>query len=162
MKFKMSLLAALVLSLTACTKPSSKIQLEEILTCQRSASPDEVTQLVTTLGGKAIVQHSLNNADVEFILPLSLDIFGRPVSKLSIHRGENSDGDFNEYSGIFSGEGIETVAKLAEIKINKLGEFRKQIGNHDLILRPESGVTYITCANDVRTIMKSIKRKVNG
>lgn len=133
-------------------------RLARVLTCERSASSKEVIDLIKKAGGKSIVQAS-DLSDGEYTVPNPLDVFGRPITKIGIHPGANIDGDFNEYSGIFSGESLATVAKLAGVPRDSLGDYRKEVGNHDLILKVDSGETTVTCANDVRTIAKTIKRK---
>lgn len=132
-------------------------RLTQVLTCQRSVSPEDFKLLVKQAGGKSVVQAS-DDSDGEYTVPNPLDVFGRPVTQLSLHPGANGEGDFNEYTGVFSGEGLQTVAKLGDVPRDDLGDYRKQVGNHDLILKAEHGGTYITCSQDVRTITKSIKR----
>jgi len=135
----------------------AKARLERILTCEQSAGPKEVVALIKTLGGLSIIQTS-PLLDAEYTVPHPVELFGRPVTKISIHRGMNADGDFNEYGALFSGESIDTVARIAGISPDATGRYRKKMGRHDLILRPEAGFTYITCANNVRTIGKAIRR----
>lgn len=137
----------------------AKAQLAKILGCEVAAKPEEVTSLIKTLGGLPIVQKS-SLSDAEYTVPNPVEVFGRPITKISIHRGVNTDGDFHEYGALFSGESIDTVAKIAGITPSADGSYRKEIGGRDLILRPEAGATYITCANDVRTFIKTIKRTV--
>lgn len=132
-------------------------RLAQVLTCQRSVSPDDFKLLVKQAGGKSVVQAS-DDSDGEYTVPNPLDVFGRPITQLSLHPGANGEGDFNEYTGVFSGESLQTVAKLGDVPKDDLGDFRKQVGNHDLILKAEHGGTYITCSQDVRTITKTIKR----
>lgn len=139
----------------------TKAKLERVLTCERGAAPEEVVSLIKMLGGLPIVQSS-PFSDAEYTVPSPVELFGRPITKISIHRGMNADGEFNEYGALFSGESIDTVAKLSGITLDAAGTYRKEVGGHDLILRSEAGATYITCANDVRTIMKTIKRTVKN
>lgn len=149
--------AALSIQAADLSPAEAGARLSQVLTCKKSAVPQEVINLIKTAGGKSIVQAS-DLSDGEYTLPNPIDVFGRPITKLGIHPGANSDGDFNEYSGQFSGESLATVAKLGHVQSDDLGDYRKEVGNHDLTLRVESGDTYITCANDVRTITKTIKR----
>ncbi|MCB3688349.1 hypothetical protein H5782_11625 [Klebsiella pneumoniae] len=162
MKIKQLAVAIAALALAAAAQASdspavAKAKLEKVLTCEQGADPEEVATLIKTLGGLSIVQAS-PLSDAEYTVPNPVELFGRPVTKISIHRGMNADGDFNEYGALFSGESIDTVAKIAGITPDAAGTYRKEVGGHDLILRPEAGATYITCANDVRTIVKTIKR----
>lgn len=136
----------------------AKAKLEKILTCEKGGDPDEVVSHIKTLGGLPIVQASAHS-DAEYTVPNPVELFGRPVTKISIHRSMNSDGDFTEYGALFTGESIDTVAKIAGITPEG-GTYRKAVGGHDLILRPEAGTTYITCANNVRTIAKTFMRNV--
>lgn len=138
-----------------------KAKLEKILTCSNSAQPTEVVALIKLLGGVSIVQKS-PLADAEYTIPNPVEIFGRPVTKISIHQGANIDGGFNEYGSIFTGESFDAVARIAEVSKDAAGFYHKEVGDNDLILRPEAGSTYVTCANDVRTIMKSYERMARG
>lgn len=139
------------------TPQTAKETLEKILTCENDAPPEEVVSLIKMLGGVAIMQAN-DLSDAEYTIPNPVDIFGRPVTKISIHHGKNADGGFYEYGSLFTGESIGTVAKFAGIIPDAAGNYRKEIGSHDLILRKEAGATYVTCANDVRTIVKTINR----
>ena len=40
----------------------------------------------------------------------------------------------------------------------RVGDYKKEVGNHDQWLYVDSGSTYISCAYDVRTVAKTIKR----
>jgi hypothetical protein len=139
----------------------AKAELEQILACEKRADPEEVAAHIKTLGGIAVV-HTSPLVDAEYTIPNPVDVFGRPITKISIHRGVNSDGDYNEYDALFTGESIDTIAKIAGITPDAAGIYRKEIGGNDLLLRPEVGATYIACANDVRTIMKTIKRIIKN
>lgn len=135
----------------------AKAKLEKILSCSINAEPPEVLSLIKTLGGLGIVK-KLPLSDAEYTIPNPVEVFGRPVTKISIHHGENADGEYNEYGSIFKGETFDTVARIAEVNKDATGLYRKEIKGNDLILRPEAGATYISCANDVRTFMKTIRR----
>jgi hypothetical protein len=166
MKIKQIVVVIAALAAAAAAQASdsaavAKAKLEKILTCEQGADPQEVAAIIKTLGGLPIVQAS-PLSDAEYTIPNPVEIFGRPVTKISIHRGMNADGDFNEYSALFSGESINTVANIAGITPDVADTYRKEIGDHDLILRSEAGHTYITCANDVRTIVKTIKRTLKN
>jgi len=161
MKLLFALLPLIAITAAQAADVSPKeanARLARVLTCERSATPAEVIDLIKKAGGKSIVQAS-DLSDGEYTVPNPLDVFGRPITKIGIHPGANTDGDFNEYSGMFSGESLATVAKLADVARDSLGDYRKEVGNHDLILKIDSGEAYITCANDVRTIAKTIRRK---
>lgn len=163
MNIKQLVVTIAALTATAAAQASespavAKAKLEQILTCQKGGDPDEVVSHIQTLGGLPILQ-AIPLADAEYTVPNPVELFGRPVTKISIHRSMNSDGDYNEYGALFTGESIDTVAKIAGITPEG-GTYRKAVGGHDLILRPEAGTTYITCANNVRTIAKTFMRNV--
>lgn len=139
-------------------QPEANARLAQVLTCKRSVSPEQFEALVKAANGKAIVQAS-DLSDGEYTVPNPLDIYGRPVTRLSLHPGSNGEGDFNTYGGAFSGESIQTVAKLADIPKDEVGDYKKEAGNHDLWLYEDSGSTYISCSYDVRTVTKTIKAK---
>ncbi len=157
--FAIALSATAAAAQAADSAAAAKFQLEKVLTCEQSASPEEVGVLIRELGGRAIV-HASRHTDAEYTVPNPVEIFGRPVTKISIHQGIDVDGNYNEYSAIFSGESIDTIAKIAGITPNADGIYRKSVGGHDLTLRPEAGMTYIACSNDVRSMMRSIKHTV--
>ena len=137
-----------------------KYKLERIYTCQLDASPKEVYGLIVKLGGQPIVASGAID-DAEYTLSNPLDIYGRPVRKISIHHNQNDDGDFIEYGALFTNESLETVASYANVYLDKNGQYIKHKGGNDLIFRAEQGATYVTCANDVRTFGKSVKRNAN-
>lgn len=160
------LIAATVVAFSAQaadeTNPTiGKYKLEKILSCSTSAQPAEVASLIKLLGGVTIVQRA-PLSDAEYTVPNPVEVFGRPVTKISIHQGGNIDGDFNEYGSLFTGESFDAVARIAEVNKDAMGLYRKEVGDNDLILRPESGSTYVTCANDVRTAMKTYQRMARG
>lgn len=131
-------------------------RITQALTCKRNVSPEQFEALVKAANGKAIVQAS-DLSDGEYTVPNPLDVFGRPVTKLSMHPGSNGEGDFDTYSGAFTGESIQAVAKLADIPKNEFGQFKKEVGNHDLWLYEDGNDTYISCSYDMRTVVKTIK-----
>lgn len=135
----------------------AQAKLQAVLSCETSAKPAEVVAWIKQLGGKAIVQKS-PESDAEYTLQSPVDVYGRPVTRLSLHKGSNGEGDFDEYSAIFTGEPLATVARLADVSPDASGTYRKAIGGNDLVLRQESGVTYITCANGVRSVVKTLKK----
>ena len=133
-------------------------RLTQALTCKRNVSPEQFEALIKAANGNAIVQAS-DLSDGEFTVPNPLDVYGRPVTRLSLHPGSNGEGDFNAYGGAFSGESIQTVAKLADIPKDEVGDYKKEVGNHDLWLYADGSDTYISCSYDVRTVVKTLKRK---
>ena len=158
------LIVSLLASLGCATASADNIdpteanaRIAQVLTCKRPISPEGFAALVKAAHGKATVQAS-DLSDAEYTVPNPIDVFGRPVTELSVHSASDGEGDFNEYTGAFSGESIQTVAKLGDIPKDDIGHYKKAVGNHDLSLRAESGGTYISCANDVRTVAKAIKR----
>ncbi|MDR6712134.1 hypothetical protein J2W83_001729 [Pseudomonas hunanensis] len=139
-------------------QPEANARLTQVLTCKRNVSPEQFEALVKAANGKAIVRASAID-DGEYTVPNPLDVYGRPVTQLSLHPGANGEGDFNGYGGAFSGESLQTVAKLAGIAKDEVGDYKQVVGNHDLWLYEDSGSTYINCSYDVRTVTKTIKSK---
>lgn len=135
----------------------AQAKLQAVLSCELSVAPNDVVGLIKQLGGKAIVQQS-PESDAEYTLPNPVDVYGRPVTHVSLHKGSNGDGDFDEYTSTFSGESLSTIARLADVKPDPAGSYRKAFGNNDLILRNEAGATLITCANGVRSVVKTLKK----
>ncbi|NIF27682.1 hypothetical protein F3J44_15030 [Pantoea sp. Tr-811] len=154
----------LLVSLTCATAQAAEVdpseanaRLAQVLTCERSVTPEQFEALVKAANGKAIVQAS-DLSDGEYTVPNALDVYGRSITRLSMHPGSNGEGDFDTYAGAFTGESIQAVAKLADIPKDDLGDYRKEVGNHDLSLYADGGDTYISCANNMRTVAKTIKR----
>ncbi|WP_043201345.1 hypothetical protein [Pseudomonas putida] len=131
-------------------------RITQALTCKRNVSPEQFEALVKAANGKAIVQAS-DLSDGEYTVPNPLDVFGRAVTKLAMHPGSNGEGDFDTYSGAFTGESIQAVAKLADIPKDEFGQYKKEVGNHDLWLYEDGNDTYISCSYDMRTVVKTIK-----
>lgn len=130
MKIKQLAVAIAALALATAAQASdspavAKAKLEKVLTCEQGADPEEVATLIKTLGGLPVVQAS-PLSDAEYTVPNPVELFGRPVTKISIHRGMNADGDFNEYGALFSGESIDTVAKIAGITPDAAGTYNNQ------------------------------------
>lgn len=138
-------------------QPEANARLTQVLTCKRNVSPEQFETLVKAAKGKTIVQAS-DLSDGEYTVPNPLDVYGRAITRLSMHPGSNGEGDFNSYAGAFSGESIQTVARLADITKDDVGDYKKEAGNHDLWLYEDGGDTYISCSYDVRTLVKTIKR----
>lgn len=124
-------------------------QIGQVLTCKRAVSPGQFAELVTAAKGKAMVQAS-ELSDAEYTVPKPVEVFGRPITRLSVHDAGDGEGDFNEYTGQFSGESLQTVAKLGNIAQDDLGHYTKEVGKHDLSLRAEGGSAVISCANNKR------------
>lgn len=134
-------------------------QLATILTCRSTASVSRVVDLIYHLGGGVITASSLS---AEFTLPNSVDVFGRPVQRITIHQRENGDGAYTEYVSVFDHETIDTVARLADVPMDRnLGYFYKPVDGHDLTVRADAGAGVVTCAQDVRTFKKTVRRVIN-
>lgn len=137
--------------------PEANARITQALTCKRNISPEQFEALVKAANGKAIVQAS-DLSDGEYTVPNPLDVYGRAITRLSMHPGSNGEGDFNTYSGAFTGESIQAVAKLADIPKDEFGQYKKEVGNHDLWLYVDGSDTYISCSYDMRTVVKTLKR----
>ncbi|MBH3383296.1 hypothetical protein I5S53_04795 [Pseudomonas juntendi] len=131
-------------------------RLTQVLTCKRNVTPEQFEALVKAAHGKAIVQAS-DLSDGEYTVPNPLDVFGRAVTRLAMHPGSNGEGDFNTYYGVFTGESIQAVAKLADVPQDEFGQYKKEVGNHDLWLYADGSDTSISCSYDMRTVVKTIK-----
>ncbi|MBB3269676.1 hypothetical protein I5Q41_17470 [Pseudomonas monteilii] len=154
----------LLVSLACSTAHAAKIdqsearaRLSQVLTCERSVSPEQFETLIHAADGKAIVQAS-DLSDGEYTVPNPVDVFGRAITRLSMHPGSNGEGDFDTYAGAFTGESIQTVARLADIPKDQFGDYKKEVGNHDLWLYVDGNDTYISCSNNMRTVAKTLKR----
>lgn len=146
----------IVVAASAVQAKDPRSQLTSVLKCETSASPAQVASLIKSLGGHTLVQ-AVPNTDVEYTLPNPIEVFSQPVSRIAVHPGKNTDGDFTEYRAAFDGPG-DKVARYAGIWPTN-GAYHREVGNNDLTLRFEPGVSYIVCANGVRSVTKSIKRE---
>jgi hypothetical protein len=96
------------------------------------------------LRGHEVVRKEDNSlGEVEYTVPDPVEVFGRPISRISVR---TPVGDYVEYSAPFSGEAVETVARLANIPENADGRYLTTLDGRELALRPEAGATYIACA----------------
>lgn len=136
-------------------KLSNTAQLQSALACQSTAKPEQVEALIHQLRGVRLVGTS--TTDAEYSLPNPVEVYGAPITRIIIHRNWNEDGEFVEYQSIFDGE-FKLVATFANVAPDADGYYRKEIGNNDLILRPEAGVNYIACASGIRSFPKAVKR----
>lgn len=135
----------------------AKLKLEAVFTCEEPSTPQAVKLLVKQLNGlQVIIGNEID--DAEYTLARPLNIYGREIRRISVHKYANEDGEFTEYSAIFTGEDLVNVAYYAGVGQSEDGRYMKAIGRNDLILRSERGETSIVCAQNVRTIAKSIKR----
>jgi len=134
----------------------AEIELTEILTCKKSTTPERLVKVLAGLDGLMVAGTFLG--DAEYTIPNPVDVFGAPVTQISIHPNSNAEGDFSEYSARLGSESIFTVAKYADIPADSVLGFKKMVGNHDLSLRAETGFTYLVCGQNVRGAYKTMKR----
>jgi len=143
---------------------TASANLTKILSCEQSAKPKEVATYIKKLGGKAIVQAS-DLSDAQYTLPNPVDVFGRPVKQIMVHKAGGGEGDdYNEYSALLPGESIDAIAKAAGVAKDEVGDYRKEAGNNNISITrdPGDGVVYVTCVNNVRSVVKTIKGATNG
>ncbi len=151
----LTLVAAVLMPFAAsASSPASRLTL--VLSCKSNASPAKVAGLIRELDGHTLMSESALT-DVEYTLPTPINVFGQPVTQISVHPGNNTDGDFTEYRSRFSAPAA-TVARYAGITPDQ-GTYKRQDGNNDVILRFEPGGSYIVCAQGVRSVPKWIKRE---
>lgn len=163
---KLNQIAAIAAMLFAATTQAddslaaTKTALEQIVSCQKGASPEEVEALILAFGGKRIVYAgvSLESSNADYTFPNPIELWGRPIRNFTI-----SDGwDGVSYYAFIEGESIQTIAKLAGITPNAADYYSKEVGNHDLTLAPESGSTYIRCEQNVRSLSRSISEAMDA
>lgn len=135
----------------------AKATLEKVLMCEHDASPDEFIALVKSLNGVVLVKGTLL-PDAHYTLPSPIEVFGRKVTRVSYYPETDGDNQYSQYSTIFDGEPVKTIASFAGIKKDSQGIYIKHIGGHDLVLRDVAETTYVECNQDVRTVRKSIAR----
>ena len=124
-------------------------RISQVLTCKRVVSPEQFDALVTAAKGQATVQAS-ELSDAEYSLAQPVEVYGQPITQLTVHAASDGEGDFNEFSGMFKGQRVEDIAKLSGIGKDDLGHYTQEVGNHDVSLRGESGSTYVACTQDKR------------
>lgn len=152
---------ALLTTLTALLPRASYAEdaastLMAVLSCESNASPAKVSSLIHTLGGHTLMSESALT-DVEYTLPTPISVFGQPITQISVHPGNNVDGDFTEYRSLFTVPAA-AVAHYAGI-VSDQGAYKRQAGNNDVSLRFEPAGSYIVCAQGVRSIPKWIRHE---
>ena len=162
-----ALMIAVTALLGACAHPitheQAERELKRSLTCTRNASIDDMKKWVSTLGGTISVQTRFQNGPVSeqngWMIQLKdpIQIFGQDVSDISIMTASDDYGEYTEYSSLFSGQSIESAAQFSDIQPDYDNAYKEQIYTRDLSIRPESGLSYIVCANNVRSVGKSIR-----
>lgn len=134
-----------------------KSRLINILACNTQEAPTAVASLVRTLGGIAIVNHHVRE-NYDFTLPNPIELFGQPVTRILVHPRSNDYGDYDEYAAVVDTANVAIVAQIAGIDVDPQGRYLQRIGGHEFRIREDQGVTTISCAYDVHTTWKSIKR----
>lgn len=132
--------------------------LSRALECRQNASPDDIQSWVHTLQGHTVT-HGLTPDDqrATYTLPSPIQVFDQPVSTIAVETNSDDYGPFVEYSAHFEGQNMETVGRVAQLSPGLDNVYHRQIGTRDLSIRPESGRSYIVCANGVRSVPKSIR-----
>lgn len=152
----------------ACTEKtfnvaeSNRNKLAAYVTCKLNTTPENFVNTIEMAGGKSLI--SGNHGTVinsMYSLTTPVSVYGYPVTKFSLHLKIDNDGDFNEYAAVIEPTDNQTtpevIAQLAQVpKINE-DYFIAHIDGDDLIIRKSGDIIYLSCANDVRTITKSIK-----
>lgn len=134
----------------------AEAELVQVLTCNKATTPERLLKVLAGLDGLLVTGTSIGNA--EYTIPNPVEVFGTPVTQISIRPNSNAEGDFTEYSALLGTESIFTVAKYADITPDSALGFKKPVGSHDLSLRAESGFTYVVCGQHVRSAYKTMKR----
>lgn len=135
--------------------------LSAALSCQRASEAEEVLGLIRRLGGQPIVDGGLPE-DAEFTLPNPIEIYGRPVNTIYVRPVEDRYGYYVEYGALFDGESIEAVADIAGILPDRDNVFRQEIDGRELMLRPESGESWIVCANELHSNKRKFLSMLKG
>lgn len=163
MKTRLALLLLLTpiisLPLRAAHAEGAASRLISVLSCEENASPTEVASLIDALGGHTVVRAAAAT-DADYTLPNPINVFGQPVTVISVHPGSNADGDFTEYRSLFTAPAM-VVARYAGIEPYQ-GIYKRQTGNNDVLLRFEPGGSYIVCEQGVRSVSKWIRREVRN
>lgn len=140
-------------------------ELAMIVSCQKSTTPENFVELIALAGGKSIISGNKGEqTDTEYALPSPIDVWGFKVTHLSIHVGDNDEGDFNEYAAVIptTSNTVTPEYVAAQGQVPKIANnyFLKQFDNNDLIIRQYSDTVYVSCANDVRTLQKTMNKKL--
>ncbi|ABS45757.1 MULTISPECIES: hypothetical protein [Yersinia pseudotuberculosis complex] len=140
-------------------------ELAMIVSCQKSTTPEKFVELIALAGGKSIISGNKGEqTDTEYAVPSPIDVWGFKVTHLSIHVGDNDEGDFNEYAAVIPATSNSVTPEYVAMQgqIPKIADnyYLKQFDNNDLIIRQYSDTVYVSCANDVRTLQKTINKKL--
>ena len=161
-------LSIILIGTTSClsdTGNEMENNLISYVTCKKNTSPEEFVKTIEAIGGKSLISGNMSQVtDSIFTLPATISIWGYPVSSFSLHQGSNDDGDFNEFAAVIPApDNLTTSDGVAAMgHVNRIAEnyFMNQVGGNDLIVRQYEDSIYISCANDVRTLKKSINREL--
>lgn len=141
----------------------NKNNLVASVTCEKQTSPKMFLKQIDGAGGKSIISGNFgDDTDSIFSLPTPANLWGYSVSNFSLHRGSNEDGDFDEFVAIIDINDNQTTVDMiaSQGKVPKIADnyFTAQKGNNDLIVRQYGDTVSVSCANDVRTLQKKVKK----
>lgn len=144
---------------------NNKNKLVSFVTCQQNTTPTQFTQTISDAGGKSIISGNMGDAiDTIYSLPTPVNLWGYPVSSFTMHRGSNSDGDYDEFAAVVPTDSNQVtsddVAALGKVRRISENYFMNEVGGNDLIVRQYEDTVYVSCANNVRTIKKNFDRNV--
>lgn len=145
-------------------------KLLDAVSCEHHMRRDDFNELMLRMHANVTVHHGdqqygipkgVPNADYTF--PKGLKLVGLPVRSISA-RTERTTPDnhkFTAYGVVFETESTERLVRRFEIQtpegLPAIGERKGWFNQHDLKVRSESGLTYLTCGYKVRTIGREIK-----
>jgi hypothetical protein len=162
-----ALLVLMYANAHAKDEQSSNSALAMTITCEIKTTPAQFVSLIkNTQGGSIISGNHGVQQDGEFTVSSPVNIWGFNVTHFSYHFGSNDDGDFTEYRAIIPNQSntltAQSVAQIAGIPKIADNYYYKAVGNNDLLVRKYGDDIIVSCADDVRTVKKSINKFIRN
>lgn len=142
----------------------------EVVSCDNRMRRDDFNDLMLRMQANVTAHHEdplhgipkgVSNADYTF--PKGLKLIGMPVRSISA-RTEHTTPDghsFTAYGVVFEGESAERIVRRFAIQtpegVPAIGQRKGWFNQHDLKVRSEAGLTYLTCGYKVRTMGREIR-----
>lgn len=136
----------------AAPLPSTEVagrQLVEAVTCKRHLTPAQFASLAKVLKPTELQTYG-ELSDGEYALTTPLLVLGQPVNRLHLYDGASGEDGVDSYTAYFSTASTAQIAALAKIQDNVAGDYRLEVGRHDLSVRQQDGQASIGCSYDLR------------
>lgn len=147
--------------------------LAEVVTCENDLSRAAFDELMVGLKAHRAI-HEVNSTqsghkpNIDYLFPRGMTLFGLPVVGISARTEVIPAGPYQHaytaysvrFADTVSGNEVRRRLDLRDENLRGHGMASKRaglVGQHDLIVRTESGQEYLTCGYQVRTFIRLIK-----